>query len=111
MRKYGEAAVIEMVMQALPEIARHVAEPLSKVDKITMYGEGNSAKLLEDIITGTAQVTEGITQSMGIDVKSLVAGMLGGKLAGGEDKTIIIQSPPPAGGAESPAPEQDEGVD
>ena len=37
--------------------------------------------------------------------------MLGGKLAGGEDKTIIIQSPPPAGGAESPAPEQDEGVD
>ena len=103
MKKYGEAAVIEMVMQALPEIARHVAEPLSKVDKITMYGEGNSAKLLEDIITGTSQVTEGITQSMGIDVKSLVAGMLGGRLAGGEDKTVIIQGPVaqnPAGSAQ-----------
>ena len=95
MKKYGEAAVIEMVMQALPEIAKYVAEPLSKVDKITMYGEGNSAKLLEDIITGTSQVTEGITQSMGIDVKSLVAGMLGGKLAGGTDKTIVIQGPSP----------------
>ncbi len=97
MKKYGEAAVIEMVMQALPEIAKYVAEPLSKVDKITMYGEGNSAKLLEDIITGTSQVTEGITRSMGIDVKSLVAGMLGGKLAaGGEDKTIVIQAPSPS---------------
>ena len=96
MKKYGDAAVIEMVMKALPEIARHVAEPLSKVDKITMYGEGNSAKLLGDIITGTTQVTEGITQGMGIDVKSLVAGMLGGKLAGAEEKTIIVQSPPPA---------------
>ncbi len=96
MKKYGEAAVIEMVMQALPEIAKHVAEPLSKVDKITMYGEGNSAKLLGDIITGTTQVTEGITQGMGIDVKSLIAGMLGGRLAGGEDKTVIIQAPPPA---------------
>ncbi|MDE6260623.1 MAG: flotillin family protein [Oscillospiraceae bacterium] len=95
MKKYGEAAVIEMVMQALPEIAKNVAEPLSKVDKITMYGEGNSAKLLGDIITGTTQVTEGITQGMGIDVKSLIAGMLGSKLAGGEDKTIIIQGPPP----------------
>ena len=94
MKKYGEAAVIEMVMQALPEIAKYVAEPLSKVDKITMYGDGNSAKLLEDIITGTSQVTEGITQSMGIDVKSLLAGMLGGKLAGGENKTIVIQSAP-----------------
>ena len=38
-----------MVMQALPEIAKYVAEPLSKVDKITMYGAGNSAKLLEDM--------------------------------------------------------------
>ena len=94
MKKYGEAAVIEMVMQALPEIARNVAEPLSKVDKITMYGSGNSAKLLEDIVTGTTQVTEGITQGMGIDVKSLIAGMLGGRLAGGEDKTIIVQNPP-----------------
>lgn len=109
MRKYGEAAVIEMVMQALPEIARNVAEPLSKVDKITMYGSGNSAKLLEDIVTGTTQVTEGITQGMGIDVKSLIAGMLGGKLAAGEDKTIVVQTPPPAdkadGAPEAPAGE------
>ena len=96
MKKYGEAAVIEMVMQALPEIARNVAEPLSKVDKITMYGSGNSARLLEDIVTGTTQVTEGITQGMGLDVKSLIAGMLGGRLAGGEDKTIIVQTPPAA---------------
>ncbi len=103
MKKYGEAAVIEMVMQALPQIAKNVAEPLSKVDKITMYGDGNSAKLLEDIINGTSQVTEGISQSMGIDIKSLVAGMLGGKLAGGEDKTIIIQSPPPSDQAAPPA--------
>ncbi len=102
MKKYGEAAVIEMVMQALPEIAKNVAEPLSRVDKITMYGEGNSAKLLEDIVTGTTQVTEGITQGMGIDVKSLIAGMLGGKLASGEEKTIIVQSAsstPPSGEA------------
>ncbi len=103
MKKYGDAAVIEMVMQALPEIARHVAEPLSKVDKITMYGEGNSAKLLEDIITGTSQVTEGIAQGMGIDVKSLVAGMLGSRLVGGEDKTIVIQSPSPADQADRPS--------
>ena len=38
MKKYGEAAVVEMIMNALPEIAKNVAEPLSKVDKITMYG-------------------------------------------------------------------------
>lgn len=81
MKKYGEAAVIEMIMSALPEIAKNVAEPLSKVDKITMYGEGNSAKLLSDIVTGTTQVTEGISAGMGIDIKSLIIGALGGKLS------------------------------
>ncbi|MBE5793038.1 MAG: flotillin family protein [Clostridiales bacterium] len=81
MKKYGEAAVVEMVMAALPEIAKNVAEPLSKVDKITMYGEGNSAKLIQDIINGTTQVTEGITAGVGIDLKSLLMGALGGKIA------------------------------
>ena len=56
-----------MVMNALPEIAKNVAQPLSKVDKITMYGEGNSAKLLEDIINGTTRVPQGIAQGMGIE--------------------------------------------
>ena len=80
MKKYGEAAVVEMVMAALPEIAKNVAEPLSKVDKITMYGEGNSAKLIQDIVNGTTQVTEGITAGMGIDIKSLLMGVIGGKV-------------------------------
>ncbi len=81
MRKYGEAAVVEMIMAALPAIAKNVAEPLSKVDKITMYGEGNSAKLISDIVNGTTQITEGISSGMGIDIKSLIMGALGGKLA------------------------------
>ena len=101
MKKYGEAAIVEMVMGALPEIAKNVAEPLSKVDKITMYGEGNSAKLLGDIINGTTQVTEGLTAGMGIDIKSLIAGALGAKLVTKNgDTTVVVQSP------DAPAPEE-----
>ena len=80
MRKYGEAAVIEMIMEVLPDIAKNVAEPLSKVDKITMYGDGNSTKLISDIVNGTTQVTEGITAGMGIDIRSLITGAIGGKM-------------------------------
>ena len=107
MAKYGEAAIVEMVMAALPEIARGVAEPLSKVDKITMYGEGNSAKLLSDIVNGTTQVTEGFTAGMGIDLKSLLAGLLGGKLAAGESQpgnTFIIGGPQEAPAAQEEVP-------
>ena len=93
MKKYGEAAVIEMIMAALPEIAKNVAEPLSKVDKITMYGEGNSAKLLSDIVTGTTQVTEGISAGMGIDIKSLIMGALGGKLVADTAAPVVVVQP------------------
>ena len=110
MKKYGEAAVIEMIMNALPEIAKNVAEPLSKVDKITMYGEGNSAKLLSDIVNGTTQVTEGISAGMGLDLKSLLAGALGGKLAAGSPQpvqvTVAPQAQPDAAAASADTPEQ-----
>ena len=80
MKKYGEAAVIEMVMQALPEIAKNVASPLANVDRITMFGDGNAAKLVSDIVHSTTQITDGITEGMGIDLKSLLAGVLGTKI-------------------------------
>ncbi len=90
MKKYGEAAIVEMVMQALPEIAKNVAEPLSRVDHITMYGEGNSAKLLGDIVNGTNQITEGFAAGMGVDIKSLIMGALGGRLAAGTEGTPTV---------------------
>ncbi len=107
MKKYGEAAVIEMVMQALPEIAKNVAEPLSKVDHITMYGEGNSARLLQDIINGTTQITEGFTQGMGLDIRALLLGALGGKAAAGSaaPAVIQIQNPGTQSGTDETQPE------
>lgn len=90
MQKYGEAAVIEMIVGALPEIAKNVAEPLSKVDKITMYGEGNNTKLLQDIVNGTTQITQGISESMGLDLKALLAGVLGGKMASKSNQVALL---------------------
>ena len=93
MKKYGEAAIIEMIVGALPEIAKNVAEPLSKVDKITMYGEGNSAKLIGDIVNGTSQITEGMTQGLGLDLRAILAGALGGKLSAGNAAPAAVTAP------------------
>ena len=46
-----------------------------------MYGEGNSNKLISDIVNTTTQVSEGLTSSMGIDLKALLSGLLGGRMA------------------------------
>lgn len=86
MTAYGDAAKQDMQLQALkvyfeqlPEIARGIAEGYSKVDKINIYG-GNSAKLQSDLINNMTQISEGLNQSMGIDLKGLLSGMLGAKI-------------------------------
>lgn len=80
MSKMQQAAVIEMIVDKLPEIVKNAAAPLANVDKITMYGEGNSAKMIEDVMLTTGKIMEGIEGSTGLDVKALISGALGGKL-------------------------------
>ncbi|MBR6395419.1 MAG: flotillin family protein [Lachnospiraceae bacterium] len=80
MAKMKEAAILEMYFNVLPEIAANVAKPLENIDKITMYGEGNTSKLVEDITKSTTQITEGLTSGLGFDIKSVLAGALGGKM-------------------------------
>ena len=81
MKKYGQAAIMEMYFDALPEVVKNAAAPLNNVDKITMYGDGNSSKLTRDIIQTVTQVTDGLKESTGVDLQSVLAGFLGGKMA------------------------------
>lgn len=80
-KKMGEASVLEMYFQAMPLIAKAVAEPLSNVDSITMYGEGNQAKMVQDITTTMSQIMAGVKDSTGIDPQALLAGFIGAKVA------------------------------
>jgi len=65
--KYNQAAVLEMYLKALPELARAVSEPLSKVDKIVVIGGGDKSLGTTKI---TAQVAEVLSQMPDV-VKSL----------------------------------------
>ena len=46
-----------------------------------MYGDGNSAKLVKDIMGTVVQVTDGMKESTGVDLSAVLAGFLGGKAA------------------------------
>lgn len=89
MSKMQQAAVIEMIVDKLPEIVKNAASPLSNVDSITMYGEGNSAKLVEDVMMTTGKIMEGIEGSTGLNIKALLAGALGGKMFNGNNDLNI----------------------
>ena len=62
--EYNQAAVLDKLLTGMPEIVRAIAEPLSKVDKVTIVSTGSSngtnglgaSRLTGDIVNMVAQV-------------------------------------------------------
>ncbi len=70
--KYNQAAVLEMYLNKLPELAKAVAEPLSKVDKIVLVGgdKGTGAtKITAQVAEVLAQMPEVVQSLTGVDLK------------------------------------------
>jgi flotillin len=60
--EYNQAAVMDKLLTSLPEVVRALAEPLSKVDKVTIVSTGSSngtglgaSRLTNDIVNMVAQ--------------------------------------------------------
>lgn len=56
--EYNQAAVLDKLLAGLPEVARAFAEPLSKVDKITIVSTGADGRSG----MGASQITEDLTK-------------------------------------------------
>lgn len=80
MAKMEDAAVIEMVLNILPQMTAAAAAPLSNIDNMTVYGSDGGSKMVGDVMQTTNQVFEGL-KANGIDVSGLLTGFLGGKAA------------------------------
>ncbi|RTR29579.1 flotillin family protein [Robertmurraya yapensis] len=81
--QYGNAAVLDMVVQMLPEYAKQVASPLGNIEKITVVDTGgNGENSGANKVTGYATnlmstLQESLKASSGIDVKNLLENFSG----------------------------------
>ena len=75
MKQMGEASIVEMYLNKLPEIVKNAASPLASTEKIVMYGDGNAPKLVGDVMKTTSQVVDGLRESTGIDLQEILNGI------------------------------------
>lgn len=85
--EYNQAAVMDKLLTSLPEVVRALAEPLSKVDKVTIVSTGatngsgvGASRLTSDIVNMVAQapaIFEALTGQKVSDLMSRVPGMNG----------------------------------
>lgn len=77
MKKYGQAAMVEMIVKALPEMAKAVAEPLASIDKVTIIDSGNGSESGVDSM-GTyvpsllAKTIESVKETTGVDIREIM---------------------------------------
>ena len=82
MQLYGQAAMLEMVVDKLPEIAQSVSEPLSKTEKIILFGEGGASSMVRDTAGTMLQTFEAIKQAVGLDIPQMLKDVSKGGLVG-----------------------------
>jgi flotillin len=74
-RKYNEAAVLQILAPILPEIARAIAEPLSKIDRITLVNTGNGdsgvSRVTNEIAKVITQVPPVVESLTGLNMEKL----------------------------------------
>jgi flotillin len=75
-KQYNEAAVIEMIVRIMPEIAGKISEPLSKMEKMVIINSGNgpgggASKLTGDVTTIISQLPPGAGSSDRREVREI----------------------------------------
>ncbi len=82
MKQYGQAAMLEMLVTRMPEIARAVSEPLSKTEKIILFGDGGATHMAKDVSGAMLQTFEAIKDTVGMDIPKMLKDLSTGGLIG-----------------------------
>lgn len=74
MKKYGEAAILEMLIGVLPDIAKAVAEPISSISDVKIIGSGSQgvSDISGNVPIVMAQVMETVKEATGVDLQDII---------------------------------------
>lgn len=73
MKKYGQAAMAEMAIRIVPQVAAEIARPLSSIDKVTVIGSSASgaSSVAENVPLVMARTFQTIKEATGIDLAEI----------------------------------------
>ncbi len=76
-KQFNEAAIIQTVLAALPEIVRAAAEPMGHIDSLTVMSADGASDIVRNATRAVVESTTAIKGLTGLDVPNLIGGALG----------------------------------
>lgn len=80
--KFGEAAVLDIVLKMLPELAGKIAEPIGNIDKLSVVDTGNgegAARVSNYVTSLMATAPEMLENVTGLDINQMISRLANGK--------------------------------
>lgn len=75
--RYNQAAVLDMLVKVLPQIAHEVAAPMSAIDQLTVISTDGASDLTKKATTTMAELPGVIKQLTGLDITELLSNYTG----------------------------------
>ncbi|MFJ8882392.1 flotillin family protein [Streptomyces sp. NPDC102402] len=96
--QYGDAAVLQMLVEVLPQVVAKASEPLSAIDKLTVISTDGASQLSRTVTDNVAQGLELLNSTTGVDLAALLRNLQG--KAGGSAVPATVPAPAPAADGE-----------
>ena len=87
---YNDAAVLQMLIEVLPKIAREVAAPMSAIDQLTIISSDRAGALPRQVNDNVVQTLNMLKTSTGLDFEALIKKSVG--QATGTSSTALASS-------------------
>ncbi|MFF9724666.1 flotillin family protein [Streptomyces gardneri] len=87
--RYGDAAVLQMLVEVLPQVVAKASEPLSAIDKLTVISTDGASQLTRTVTDNVAQGMELLSSTTGVDLAQLLQGFT-------QRKPVPAPAPAPA---------------
>ena len=80
-QNYNQAAIVQQLVDSLPEVAAAISAPLSKTEKIVVIGNGEggagASRVARDVTSIMAQLPETLSALTGVDLVETLKGLPG----------------------------------
>ncbi|MFJ6853793.1 flotillin family protein [Streptomyces sp. NPDC091271] len=96
--QYGDAAVLQMLVEVLPQVVAKASEPLSAIDKLTVISTDGASQLSRTVADNVAQGVELLNSTTGVDLAALLRNLQG--KAGGAVSAPAVPAPASAADGE-----------
>jgi flotillin len=76
-KEYKEAALVDMMLKVLPQVAAEVSAPMSQANKITMVSTGDgpigASRITGEVLEIMGSLPETVKQMTGVDITARLA--------------------------------------